>query len=119
MLGLEALDEPIDRCRFDRGREIHGNAPVLSPVANIRRSKPCARLGPGTHPALEMLAHLGVQPTKSREIWIASIDAAEPDVVELRPREEQAGRRKETGEWRDDGGLDTEFRGERGRVNGP
>ncbi len=120
VLRLESFDELIDRCRFDRGREFHVDAPVLAPVANIGRPEPYARLGPGTHPVLEMLTHVGVESTESSKVRLASVDSAKPHVVKLGAREEQAGRRKEARERGDDGCLDTQFRGERcPRGSGP
>ncbi len=51
------------------------------------------------------------------DLAAARRDPAEADVVALGARVEQACRREEAGERRDDGGADAELRGERGGVH--
>ena len=90
MLRLEPLDQPLDRVTLDLAGEVDRDAPVLPAVADVGRAHPFPRPLPVAHPALEVRAHLDLEPAQPRDVGVARVDAAEPHVMELRAREEKA-----------------------------
>ena len=90
VLALEPLDEIGERRGIDLTGEVQGDAPALAAVAQVGRPLPLHRVPP----------HLVVEATKLLDVRVPRVDPAEPDVVPLLARGEQAGGGEETCERR-------------------
>ena len=99
-----------------RPGDVDGDVPVLSAVADVGRPEPL-HLAEAGHPLSEIGAHLSFQPREPGQVGCPRVDAAEADVVKLRPGEQQADGREEAGERRHDRGAHAELGCEGRRVN--
>jgi hypothetical protein len=117
VLGFESIDELGEGRRIDPVTgEVHLDVPALAGVANVGGPLPL-ELTDVADLLREHPPHFCVQLVQENEIVATCVDAAEADVVELLPREQQAGGREEAGERRHEHGRDTELLGECGRVH--
>jgi hypothetical protein len=107
MLELEAGDEIDERRRVDLTGQVDRDAPALSPVADVGAALPGDAVG----------VHLCIEPAEQREIRRAGVDPAEPHVVPLRARGEQADGREHARERRHDHGVRPQLGRERRGVH--